>query len=79
MRRCMGCMASFPKSALVRILRTSEGKIILDTTGKADGRGAYMCRNTDCLAKARKARRMERSFKGQVPAEVYAELEELLS
>ena len=51
MRKCLGCMQSFPKNDLIRIVRTVEGEIALDTTGRLNGRGAYVCKNKDCLAK----------------------------
>ena len=59
----------------MRILRTPEGEILLDTTGKKNGRGAYLCRERDCLLKARKNKGVERSFKMSVPGEVYEKLE----
>ena len=75
MRRCLGCMKSFQKDALVRILRTPKGQITLDVSGKSNGRGAYLCRHADCLVKARKARRFERAFKGKIDDEIYEGLE----
>jgi predicted RNA-binding protein YlxR (DUF448 family) len=60
-RKCMGCMNSFPKGELVRIVKNKEGEIFLDTTGKTAGRGAYICRKSDCLKKAIKAKRLEKS------------------
>lgn len=70
-RRCLGCMESFPKSSLVRIVRSPEGDISLDLTGKKSGRGAYICKSTECLKKAVKAKRFERTFECEIPEEVF--------
>lgn len=78
-RRCTGCGEHFPKNTLVRILRTPDGNIILDKTGKVSGRGAYICKNTSCLNKARKASRIERSLNCEIPAEIYVKIEQELS
>ena len=75
-RKCTGCGGRFAKKDLVRVVRTPEGKIELDFTGKAAGRGAYVCPSVSCLKKARKARRFESAFECAVPDEVYAALEE---
>ncbi|MBQ9975796.1 MAG: YlxR family protein [Clostridia bacterium] len=77
-RKCMGCMNSFPKQELVRIVKNKEGEISLDTTGKKAGRGAYICKSADCLKKAVKARRLEKSFECAIPDSILAELEEAL-
>ena len=78
-RRCSGCGERFPKSELVRVLRTPEGEIVLDKTGKKSGRGAYICKNPSCLKKARKARRLEASLECSIPEEIYAVMEEELT
>ena len=78
-RRCVGCGEHFPKSELVRVLRTPEMEIILDLTGKKSGRGAYICKNAACLKKARKSRRIEASLECSIPAEVYDRMEEEIS
>ena len=75
-RRCTGCGEHFPKNTLVRVLRTPEGEIILDTTGKRSGRGAYVCKNKDCLKKARQKGRLEQSLECSVSPEIYVMLEE---
>jgi predicted RNA-binding protein YlxR (DUF448 family) len=76
MRRCTGCMQSLPKKELVRIVRTPDGTISLDITGKKSGRGAYICKNPACLSKARKARRLEKNLDCIIPDEIYVKLEE---
>ena len=78
MRKCTGCSEHFPKSELVRVLRTPEGEIVLDLHGKKSGRGAYVCKNKECLRRARKMRRIEQSLECSIPAEVYDRLEEEL-
>lgn len=78
MRRCTGCGEHFPKNELIRILRTPEGDIVIDEVGKRSGRGAYICKSTACLKKARKARRLEASLECTIPNEVYDRLEEEL-
>ena len=74
-RMCSGCAEHRPKKDLGRVVRTPEGEIRLDPTGKKSGRGAYLCQNPDCLKKARKARRLERAFDCKIPDEVYERLE----
>lgn len=76
MRMCTGCGEMKAKRELVRIVRNNEGEISLDTTGKKPGRGAYVCKNPDCLKKAKKQKRLERAFGCAVPEEIYARLEE---
>ncbi len=77
-RRCLGCMQSFPKSSLVRIVRSPDGEISLDTTGKKSGRGAYICHSTACLKKAVKANRFERALDCAIPEGVFDEIEKEL-
>lgn len=67
MRQCLGCREMKPKRELIRVVRSPEGDISLDFRGKAPGRGAYVCRNADCLAKAIKSRALERAFSAQLP------------
>lgn len=74
-RKCVGCGVSFPKKELIRIVRTPESKIELDFIGKKSGRGAYVCRKSECLSKARKAKRIERSLEIAIPEPVYDLLE----
>ena len=75
MRKCVGCGEMKPKKELLRILRTEEEGFVLDTTGKKNGRGAYICYSRDCFQKAVKNKGLERSFKQAIPAEVYGHLE----
>ena len=79
LRKCAGCGESKPKKELVRVVKSPEGEISLDLTGKKPGRGAYVCRSADCLKAARKARRLERAFSCQISAELYERMEEELS
>ncbi|MFA9380818.1 MAG: RNase P modulator RnpM [Acetanaerobacterium sp.] len=76
LRMCTGCGEMKPKRELVRVVKSAAGEISLDITGKKPGRGAYVCKNADCLKKARKSRRIEKSFAGRIPDEVYDRLEE---
>lgn len=83
MRKCMGCNEMFPKKELVRVVKTrfsAEGEeetyeISLDLTGKKAGRGAYVCKKTECLKNARKAKRLERVLECRIPEEVYDRME----
>ena len=78
-RQRVGCRTMTDKRELVRIVKTPEGEIVLDTTGKKSGRGAYVCRHPECLRKARKSRALERAFETAIPAEVYDALEAQMS
>ena len=75
MRQCIGCGEKKSKRDMIRILRTTEGEIVLDATGRKNGRGAYLCGSTECLKKAEKSKGLERSLKTVIPAEVYESLE----
>jgi predicted RNA-binding protein YlxR (DUF448 family) len=79
MRKCVGCNEMKPKRELIRAVKSPQGEIALDLVGKAPGRGAYLCPNTDCLKKARKGKRLERAFKCGIPPEVYDALEAQLA
>ncbi|MEA4833136.1 MAG: YlxR family protein [Oscillospiraceae bacterium] len=74
-RRCTGCGESKPKKELIRVVRSPEGEISLDFKGKKPGRGAYVCHDLKCLAKARKTKRLEHSLSCEIPDEVYGALE----
>lgn len=79
MRRCVGCMESKPKGELIRIACYEE-KVSVDPTGKAKGRGVYLCRDRECMEKARKRRSLQRSFGVEIPEEqmnnIFTELEQ---
>lgn len=74
LRKCTGCQEMKNKKKLIRIVRNDAGEFALDRTGKLPGRGAYICPNAECLAKAQKSKGLERSFKVAVPKEVYEQL-----
>ncbi|MCI8484768.1 MAG: YlxR family protein [Lachnospiraceae bacterium] len=74
MRQCVGCGEMKSKKELLRIIRTAEDEIMLDVTGKKNGRGAYICPNGECLKKAVKTKGLERSLKVAIPAEVMENL-----
>ena len=74
-RQCLGCREMKNKKDLIRVVRSPEGEISLDFKGKKPGRGAYVCPEPACLAKARKSRALERAFSAQIPGEVYDLLE----
>ena len=78
MRRCTGCGEMKSKKEMIRVIRTAEGEILLDATGKKNGRGAYLCFSAECLEKAVKSRGLERSLKAPVPQEVYENLKKEL-
>lgn len=75
MRQCVGCHEMKAKKDMIRVIKTatedSEAEIILDTTGRKNGRGAYICSNSDCLNMAIKNKGLERSFKMSIPKDVY--------
>ena len=75
-RLCIGCGEMKNKKDMMRILRTPEEEIILDLTGKKNGRGAYLCKQSECLKLARKNKGLERSFKMSIQSQVYDKLEE---
>ena len=74
-RMCAGCGGRFDKRDLVRVVRTPQGDVQLDLTGKMAGRGAYVCHDVACLQKARKTRALERAFDTAIPPEVYDAME----
>ena len=78
-RQCLGCNEHKPKKELLRVVRSPEGEISLDFTGKKSGRGAYICRDVRCLRKARKSRRIDRNLECAIPEEVYDRMEEELA
>lgn len=78
MRQCVGCGEMKAKKELIRVIKTEE-EVLLDTTGRKNGRGAYICANSECLKKARKSKGLERSLKASIPDEVYENLEKEMS
>ena len=75
MRTCVGCGEAKSKRELIRVAMSPEGEISIDRTGKAPGRGAYMCPSLDCFEKAYKAKKLERSLKHQVSKDIYEALQ----
>lgn len=75
MRQCVGCGEMKNKKDMMRVLKSAEGPIVLDMTGKKNGRGAYLCMNKECLVKAAKNKGLERSLKMSIPGEIYENLE----
>ncbi len=71
MRMCLGCNEMKPKKELMRVVKSPEGEISLDFTGKKNGRGAYICRSAECFDMARKSRRFEKSFSCRIDDSVY--------
>lgn len=71
LRQCMGCREMKSKKELIRVLKTPEDEIVLDLTGRKNGRGAYLCKSKECLEKAIKSRAIERSLKVAIPNEIY--------
>ncbi len=74
MRQCIGCGEMKSKRDMMRVLRTTEGGIVLDATGRKNGRGAYLCKSQECFKKAVKSKGLERALKTPIPAEVYESL-----
>ena len=75
LRQCLGCNEHKPKKELLRVVRTPEGEIVLDFTGKRSGRGAYICYNAKCLRKARKSKRIESNLEVSIPEDIYEKME----
>ena len=78
LRKCLGCMSSFPKKDLVRVVKTPDGEVVLDLSGKKSGRGAYICKNSACLKKAVKSKRIQNNLETELPEGVILELEKEL-
>lgn len=75
LRQCVGCGEMRDKKEMMRVLKSAEGQVCLDMTGRKNGRGAYLCRSRECLAKARKNKGLDRSFKMRIPDEIYEDLD----
>ncbi len=78
MRKCVGCGEMKEKKEMIRVIKTPEDEILLDTTGRANGRGAYICNSKDCLKKAVRNKGLERSLKAQIPQDVLERMEKEL-
>ncbi|MBR1670827.1 MAG: YlxR family protein [Butyrivibrio sp.] len=78
MRKCVGCGEMKEKKDLIRVIKTPDSEIMIDLSGKANGRGAYMCRSAECLKKALKNKGLERSLKSKLPQDVYERMEKEL-
>lgn len=70
LRKCMGCMESFPKKELIRVVRTPENEVCVDLTGKKSGRGAYICKSQSCLKKAIKSKRIQTNLEVELTEEI---------
>ena len=75
LRQCIGCQEMKSKKEMIRVIKTAEDEIMLDATGRKNGRGAYLCPSMECLKKAVKGKGLERPFKMAIPKEVYETLE----
>ena len=75
LRKCLGCMESFPKKELIRVVRTPEGDVCIDLTGKKSGRGAYICKSEACLKKAVKSKRIQNNLEVEISEELISVLE----
>lgn len=78
-RMCTGCMEMKPKKELIRVVKNKENEISIDLHGKKPGRGAYICRNIQCLEKAVKTKRLERNLETKINDEIYDKLKEEIS
>lgn len=74
MRRCLGCMESKPKKELIRIVKSTDNQILIDRTGKLNGRGAYFCDNKECLEQLIKSKRLSKEFEMQITKETYDDI-----
>ena len=77
-RKCAGCAQRFPKRELIRVVRTPEGNVELDSVGKKNGRGVYLCRCPECFKKVRKGDRLSRSLETKVSDEIYDSIESII-
>ncbi len=78
MRRCVACHQMRDKRELIRVVKSPEGEIFIDPTGKKNGRGAYLCKDPACFDRARSSKSLNREFKTEIPAEIYEQLKEQL-
>jgi hypothetical protein len=77
-RQCMGCRNKFPKFDLFRVVRTPDNDVILDLSGKANGRGVYVCRESACFKRVKKIRALERSLKSPVSDDIFITIEKMI-
>lgn len=75
LRKCTGCGEMKPKKELIRVLKIDENEVVLDLTGRKNGRGAYLCNSVACFQKAKKTKGLERSLQIKIPEEIYEMLE----
>ena len=75
-RMCVACHEMKPKKEMLRVVRPKEGDVFIDLTGKAAGRGAYVCNDPACIRKLKKGRLLNKVFSAEIPAEVYEKIEE---
>ena len=75
-RQCVGCRTMYDKRDLLRVVKSPEGEITLDASGKKSGRGAYVCRSTECLKKAQKSKALDRALEVTIPEKVYTALQQ---
>ena len=78
-RTCIGCNAKKNKNELIRVVKNKENEILIDKTGKQDGRGTYICNNVDCLEKAIKSKKIERVFEMNISDEIYDNLRKIIN
>lgn len=78
LRQCIGCIAAKPKKELIRVVKSKDGEIKIDFTGKAAGRGAYICNDMECLKKAQKKKALNKAFEQDISDEIYNQLSEEL-
>ncbi|MFO7612877.1 MAG: YlxR family protein [Clostridia bacterium] len=76
MRMCVACRVMHPKKTLIRIVRSPEEGVCVDLTGKKSGKGAYLCRKTECMDKAKKTSALKRALDAEIPQDIYKELSE---
>lgn len=74
LRTCCVCRKKMPKSELTRVVKSANGQILIDNTGKVEGRGAYICKSDECINKLKKLKSLNKAFKCQVSDEIYEEL-----
>lgn len=79
LRKCIGCSESKPKQELIRIVKTKNNEVFIDATGKANGRGAYLCNDVDCLKRAEKSKAIQRALGTEIPKETMEALRDALT